>query len=70
MKYQSSSTHKVKVLKKMGQPPRSRSQSKKKGYPRKGLITGNIKALALTGQKLLATLKFLKSFREEDRNTE
>ena len=33
---------KVKVFKKMGQTPRSKSQGKKYWYPQKGLITGNI----------------------------
>ena len=72
MKYQSSSTHcsnvksKVKGFFLNGQTPRSRLHGKNNGTQGKVLTKEipirNIKALALTVQKLLAMLKFLKSF--------
>ena len=68
MKYQRSRTHcsnvisKGKVFKKIGQTPRSGSQGKQNGIHRKvlsqGILICNIKALALTVQKLLAKSKF------------
>ena len=57
---------KVQVFKQMGQTPRSRSNGEKNGTHGKilsqGILIWNIKAVALTVQKLLAKLNFFKKW--------